>query len=94
MMELKKYERQNIRRRLNCNPTEYIQAYEKQQGLCEMCQQPSKHFLRPDKFKKSKSLKLLCGFCLHLSELRTKNPNVLTDRMRAYLEVGEYSIVI
>ncbi len=89
-IKLKKYERQNIRRRLNCNPTEYIQAFERQKGVCEMCQQPSKHFLQPDRFRKRGSLKLLCGFCLRLSELRTKNPSVLTDRMQAYLETGPY----
>ena len=93
-LPLKKYERQNIKRRLNCNPAEYLEAFQRQKGLCEMCQQLSKHFLKPDKFKVSKTMKLLCDFCLHLSELRKKNPSVLTDRMRSYLEIEEYNPMV
>ena len=92
-IELKKYERQNIKRRIGCNPIEYIQAYERQKGLCEMCQLPSKHYLKPDTFKKTKVLNLLCDFCLRLSELRKTNPQVLTERMKSYLELDEFNLL-
>jgi hypothetical protein len=53
LSDLKYYERQNIKRRFGCDPLEYIQAYERQQGLCELCQQTSKQSLKPDKFKQT-----------------------------------------
>jgi hypothetical protein len=89
MLELKKYERQNIKRRLNCNPIEYTEAYERQKGLCELCQESSTHFLKPDKYKHTKRLVLICDHCLHWSAIRVRDPKRITDRMLSYFELSE-----
>jgi len=88
-LELKKYERQNIKRRFGCDALEYIKAYERQMGLCELCQEPSNHFLKPDKFKRTKRLVLICHHCFHWSSIRVKDPKRITDRMLAYFELTE-----
>jgi hypothetical protein len=93
LSDLKYYERQNIRRRFNCDPLAYVQAYEHQQGLCELCQTRSHRALKPDKFKRTKRLILLCDHCLHWSHIRSTNPQLITDRMMQYFELGDnYSI--
>jgi hypothetical protein len=93
LSDLKYYERQNIKRRFGCDPLEYIQAYERQQGLCELCQQTSKQSLKPDKFKQTKRIHLVCSHCLHWCEIRLKHPEMITDRMMQYFELGDNWIV-
>lgn len=88
-LKLKKYERQNIRRRFGCDPIKYIQAYENQHGLCEVCNEQSRRSLKPDKFKRTKHLILICDHCLHWSKIRSKDPKRVTDRMMQYFELGD-----
>lgn len=93
LSDLKYYERQNIKRRFGCDPLAYIQSYERQKGLCELCQQKSNHALKPDKFKLTKQPKLLCDHCLHWAKIRKEQPELITDRMMQYFELGDNWIV-
>ncbi|MFA6082651.1 MAG: hypothetical protein WC773_04585 [Patescibacteria group bacterium] len=93
LSDLKYYERQNIKRRFGCDPLEYVKAFENQRGLCELCQQPSKRFLKPDKYKRTKQVHLLCDHCLYWAGLRKENPALITDRMMQYFELGDNWIV-
>jgi hypothetical protein len=68
---LKKYERQNIKRRYGCDWQTYLRSYELQEGHCAMCgEQPNKRGLKADPKRRSLNStirKLLCPPCHHIA---------------------------
>jgi len=69
-LTLKKYERQNIKRRYGCDYRTYLRSYEIQQGHCAMCGElPGLRGLKADTKRRSFSattVKLICPSCYHV----------------------------
>jgi hypothetical protein len=69
-VQLKKYERQNIKRRYGCDWQTYTRSYELQQGHCAMCgEPPGKRGLKADTKRRRFSdtiVKLICPSCYHV----------------------------
>lgn len=80
--DLKQYERQNIRRRYHCEPDDYVAQLEKQQGVCGLCHEPSKHRLRADTLRTDGKLTLVCLECFQMLQLVTKK----LDKLSKYLD--------
>jgi len=86
-IELKKYERQNIKRRYGCDWQTYLRSYELQHGLCAMCNEPpGKRGLKGDTKRRRFSttyMKLLCPHCYHVVQQWIKDDK--RKQIQAYL---------
>ena len=86
-LELKKYERQNIKRRYGCDWHTYLRSYELQEGKCAMCDEPAgNRGLKADTKRRRFSathFKLLCPHCYYIVQHWAKDSK--RAQIRAYL---------
>lgn len=91
-LPLKKYERQNIKRRYGCDWQTYMRSYEVQQGHCAMCGElPGKRGLKADTNRRHFSASyrmLICPHCFHVSSKWARDDT--RARIRAYLGMDDF----
>jgi hypothetical protein len=89
--DLKKHERQNIKRRYGSDWKTYLRSLELQEGKCAICGLQPKRWLKVDKLRRYDDpgfVKLLCSACHHVIQhcsrgegrARLSNYLALTER--------------
>lgn len=90
-IKLKKYERQNIKRRYGCDWQTYMRSYELQQGRCAMCDElPGKRGLKADTKRRcftSSIRKLICPNCYYVVSQWIKDTK--KAQIKAYLGLDD-----